>query len=200
MATVNRSISDDGHDEAMKRFSEMITEQVHADLAVAAALHHCDKYGRAVPDWLVGPAAALACRLLNNTKPKEARKATPGARYVKDMKDFRRWEVVDGIGAIKRHIKEEIRDPEEIRQLYRRANEEDADVIAKGRNKLRWLGKTWEEALEQASIELQGTFSRANAQVIKKSYSKVNKAVGKHKLQYHRFEDSFLILVELEVT
>jgi hypothetical protein len=198
MGVARRELSDEEHETEMARLSEMIEKGIHLDIAVAAALDHCDRHGRPVPQWLVGPAARLTCRLLNDKSPRPAKNATPSALYIKDMRDWIRWDSMDEITEARRHIRQEIKALKTMAISKRRTTKHVA-ALKNQRANLRQAGSQWEDALKLVSAQLKGTYAEAGEEMIKKSYLKVENTTGVAGLHYYRFDKSFLDRIAVDI-
>jgi hypothetical protein len=198
MSARQRSISDDKHETELAQFFEMILKGAHVELAVSAALHHCVKYGRNAPMWLVAAASNLTIRLLNDSENKPAKNATPSARYISSMRKWIHWDLMSEVMKARPRIKKSIKI---LTKLSRSASgtRKHKEMLAERQAKLREAGQTSSDAPGWVSVQVEGSFASANTETIRHNYFEVKNAVGELGLWYYGFDKCFLKLVGIQL-
>jgi hypothetical protein len=183
-----RPIAEHEHEIRMERYEAMNRHEIHPELAVIEAMYYCAKHAMPAPQWLAIAATKLLCKLGGNRRPKKrGRAVSPTARYIQDMIDFERWEVV----SVTR--KKQVQVKEQLEELKRTPNASKAMVEERQRMH-DWAGDDWLHALECASMQLQTSIAHAGPEAIKKSYQTCQREVQSSisNLRYHRFDPALL--------
>ena len=189
-----RAMAEHEHEIQMERFETMTRHEMHPELAVTAALHYCAKHAMPTPQWLAIAATKLLCRLIGNRVPKKrGRAVSPTARYIQNMIDYERWDVVRETREKQVEVKEQLEGVRQIPNVPR--------AMVQERERMHdWAGKDWLHAFECASMQLQTSIAHAGPEAIKKSYQACQRR-GRGRissLQYYRFDPA--LMNELGIT
>lgn len=182
------------HEIQMERFEIMTRHEIHPELAVTEAMYYCAKHAMPVPRWLAIATTKLLCRLLGNRTPKRrGRAVSPAARYIQDMIDYERTDVVRETREQQANVKEQVEDLEAITSAPR-------SRLQDGQKMHEWTGEDWLHVFECASMQLQTSDAHAGPEAIKKSYQACQRKIRGRisSLQYYRFDPT--LLSELGIT
>jgi hypothetical protein len=189
-----RSMAEHEHGIHMEKFETMLKCEIHPEFAVIAALHYCAKNEMPAPQWLVVAATKLLCRLLgNNTSKKPGRAVSPCARYIQDMVNYERWDVVRETREKQVQVKEQVDALKTISSAPRAMMQERQQMH-------HWVGEDWLRALECASMLLETSLAHAGPEAIKKSYQTVERGRGLiSSLRYYQFDRGLLSLLGVTI-
>ena len=183
-----RKMTEHEHEIQMEKFETMTRHEIHPELAVTEAMYHCAKHAMPVPTWLAIATTKLLCRLLGNRTPKKrGRAVSPAARYVQDMIDYERTDVVRETREQQANLREQVEELEAIPNAPR--------AMVQERQKMHeWAGEDWLHVFECASMQLQRSDAHAGPEAIKKSYQTCQRKIrGRISgLQYYRFDPALL--------
>jgi hypothetical protein len=183
-----RAMAEHEHEIHMEKFETMTRHEIHPELAVTAALDYCAQHAIPAPQWLAIAATRLLCRLVGNRVPKKrGRAVSPAARYIQDMIDYERWDVVRETREKQVQVMEQVEELNGIPNAPR--------AMVQDRQRLHeWAGEDWLHAYECASMQLQTTIAHAGPEAVKKSYQTYqHKGRGRiSSLQYYRFDPALL--------
>lgn len=160
-------------------------------LAIAAAAWYCVRHQIEPQPWLFRSSTGLLCSLLANKVPKSrGRSSSIVARYRQDLVDHVRWLIVD--------------DVIEERSYSKPANAGNTRANAKRGKQMRAFhlaGTEREIAFEVASRRLKDTEACGEAETLKKSYQRVERARRnpRTKARYRLLDPSFLRFVGAHV-
>jgi hypothetical protein len=160
-----------------------------SQIAAAAALTYCHKYGLNLPLWFVGPAAQIAKKSLGkNSRAKRGRSAEPLDRHRQDMIDYARYCEVCEV----REKQNEL--PREIERL-RLHPKVTTSMLREKEKMLDWAGQSLERAFQCASMILATTSAFGGPDAIKASHSRVRKVllIGEQAYRYHMLDPDFLV-------
>jgi hypothetical protein len=190
-----RSMAEHEHEIQMEKFETMLRRDIHPELAVTAAMHYCAKNEMPTPQWLAIAATKLLCRLLGkNTPKKRGRAVSPCARYIQDMIDYERWDVVRETREKQVQVKEQVEELKKIPGAPR-------TMVQERQQMHDWAGEDWLHAYECASMQLQTSVAHAGPEAIKKSYQAYqHRGRGRiSSLRYHQFDRGLLDLLGITI-
>lgn len=183
-----RAMAEHDHEIQMEKFEVMTRHEIHPELAVTEAMYYCAKHAMPVPRWLAVAATKLLCRLLGNrTQKKRGRAASPAARYIQDMIDCERVEVVRETREQQTNVREQVEGLKAIPSAPR--------AMVQERQKMHeWAGEDWLRVFECASMQLQTSIAHAGPEAIKKSYQTYQRRVRGRisSLRYYQFDPTLL--------
>lgn len=186
-------ISDDDHEHMMERFAKMTSLGFHFEYSIAAAMHHCAKYRRAAPQWLVQAASDLLCDLLNETRPRRrGRGASPRRRYIDAMAAYTRWDLMLVARDSQRNTKTQLKH-------LKSAKGAPKGLIKDHEKHLEWLGRDWEAAVRWTARQLKNTAAKGKPGTISKSYAEVQNSTDETGLRFFHFDRSFLERVGVDI-
>ncbi len=189
-----RAIAEHDHEVQMEKFEAMTRHEIHPELAVTEAMYYCAKHAMPVPRWLAIASTRLLCRLLGNRTPKKrGRAVSPVARYIQDMIDYERTDVVHETREKQVKVRDQVEELEAIPSAPR--------AIVQDRQKMHeWAGEDWLHVFECVSMQLQTSDAHAGPEAIKKSYQTCQRKLRGRisSLQYYRFDPA--LLSELGIT
>lgn len=190
-----RAMAEHDHEIQMEKFETMTRHEMHPELAVTAALHYCAKHAMPAPQWLAIAATKLLCRLVGNRVPKKrGRAVSPAARYVQDMIDYERWDVVRETREKQVEVRAQVEDLRKIPSASRA-------MVQERQQTHDWAGEDWLRAYECASMQLQTSIAYAGADAIKKSYQAYQRR-GRGRissLRYYQFDRGLLDLLGIRI-
>jgi hypothetical protein len=156
----------------------------HRELAAVAALNYCRSYELNPPSWLIEATESVLCSYLTpKSLQKRGRASGSVARYLQDMVDYERWDVLREVRENQRELRQQVERLRAIRPI--------PQLLLKEREKLMfWVGSSWLRAYECASMMLAQTASRGGPDAIKASYLRVtqNSRDPTQATRYYRFE------------
>lgn len=159
-----RSLAEHDFEVHMERFEAMVKYEMHAEIAITAALLHCAEHKMPPPQWLTVKATKLLCELLQKKrKKKSGRSTSPCDRYVQDRIMYERWDMVRDTRERQISERHHVEDLKKIPRVPRALLEEREGM-------LKWAGSDLLKAVVCASERLQGTKAYAGPDAIKKSY------------------------------
>lgn len=182
------------HEEELDRIRAMCAQN---DIAIAAGMYYCATEEICPPPWLVRGAAKLMIELLKREKSqKRGRAAGRIARYRQDLWDFERWSAVLEIREIRERNDKDLKElaARSAKQKLPKHQKELFQNLEKAR---KWLHQ---DTFECASMSLRGSHAYASAMAVKKSYRRVQEAMGTRSAahRYHLMFGDFVFQIGLE--
>lgn len=151
---------------------------------------YCDRNRVERPTWLLEAQRKLANEMLLGTSCRtRGRAGNPRARFIRDLVDFARWDMVVCIREAQKNISEQL-------AILRATPNVPRHVVEECERRKTLVGRTWIDAFELASKEFEGAPAAGGPDAIEKSYKNVRR--NRHSARYRLLHPATLRRLGLE--